>query len=425
MRSRKKNIFYGIDWVLVLFYVVLIFLGWINIYSATITENNYNLINFTTEYGKQFIWIALSFPLILLILAFDAKFYEKFAAVIYLISLLFLLGLFFIGKNINGATSWYDFGGFSLQPSEFAKAATALAMAKLVSDKQFNLKKIYTQLQSLLILFLPAVLITLQPDPGSALVYFAFVFVLYREGLPIYYLTIGFIALLLFILTLYFGFLNTLYGIIGFFILTILYFVLYQKKAFKKGKPKLFGLFLISVIYLFSVNFIFNSVFEQRHRDRFNILLGKTIDVKSIGYNTNQSVTTIASGGLTGKGYLQGERTQGDFVPAQQTDYIFSTVGEEWGFIGSSVVIIVFIFFMLRIINIAERQKSKFSRIYGYSIAAIFFTHFVINIGMVIGLLPTIGIPLPFFSYGGSGLWGFTVLLFIFIKLDSNRTYEW
>lgn len=425
MRSRKKNIFYGIDWVLVLFYVVLIFLGWINIYSATITENNYNLINFTTEYGKQFIWITLSFPLILLILAFDAKFYEKFAAVIYLISLLFLLGLFFIGKNINGATSWYDFGGFSLQPSEFAKAATALAMAKLVSDKQFNLKKIYTQLQSLLILFLPAVLITLQPDPGSALVYFAFVFVLYREGLPIYYLTIGFIALLLFILTLYFGFLYTLYGIIGFFILTIIYFVLYQKKAFKKGKPKLFGLFLISVIYLFSVNFIFNSVFEQRHRDRFNILLGKTIDVKSIGYNTNQSVTTIASGGLTGKGYLQGERTQGDFVPEQQTDYIFSTVGEEWGFIGSSVVIIVFIFFMLRIINIAERQKSKFSRIYGYSIAAIFFTHFVINIGMVIGLLPTIGIPLPFFSYGGSGLWGFTVLLFIFIKLDSNRTYEW
>jgi rod shape determining protein RodA len=185
------------------------------------------------------------------------------------------------------------------------------------------------------------------------------------------------------------------------------------------------GIYLIAVFYIFSVDFVFNHVFEQRHRDRFNILLGKTTDIKSIGYNTNQSVTTIASGGFFGKGFLQGERTQGNFVPEQQTDYIFSTVGEEWGFIGSATVILLFIAFCLRIIHIAERQKTKFSRIYGYSIASIFFVHFTINIGMVTGLLPTIGIPLPFFSYGGSALWGFTVLLFVFIRLDANRTNEW
>lgn len=425
MRIRKKNIFFGIDWILILFYFILIFLGWINIYSATNNEDTINLINFSTEYGKQLIWIGLSFPIIILILFFDAKFYEKYASIFYLVGLTSLIGLFIIGKNINGATSWYDFGGFSLQPSEFVKAATALAIAKLVSDKQFNLKKWNTQIQSMLILFFPALLITLQPDPGSALVYTAFIFVLYREGLPIYYITIGFLAIILFIITLYFGYVNVFLGSLALFILILLYFNFYRKKAFKKGWIKIFGIYLVSVLFIVSVDFVFNKVFEQRHRDRFDILLGKTTDIKSIGYNTNQSVTTIASGGLTGKGFLDGERTQGDFVPEQQTDYIFTIVGEEWGFLGSSTVILIFIFFLLRIIHIAERQKSKFSRVYGYSIAAIFFTHFTINIGMVLGLLPTIGIPLPFFSYGGSALWGFTVLLFIFIRLDANRSFEW
>ena len=354
---------------------------------------------------------------------FDAKFYERYASIIYLSSLILLIGLFIFGKNINGATSWYNIGGFSLQPSEFAKAATALAIAKLVSDKQFNLKKWNTQIQASLILFFPAFLIVLQPDPGSAIVYTAFLFVLYREGLPIYYITGGFTLVILFIITLFFGYLHTLIGITLLFIITLIYF--YRKSVLKKGWIKVLSLYLISIFFIFSVDFVFNHVFEQRHRNRFNILLGKTQDIKSIGYNTNQSVITIASGGLTGKGFLEGERTQGDFVPEQQTDYIFTTVGEEWGFLGSVFVILIFIFFILRIIHIAERQKSKFSRVYGYSIAAIFFTHFTINIGMVIGLLPTIGIPLPFFSYGGSALWGFTVLLFIFIRLDANRSYEW
>jgi len=425
LRSRKNNIFQGIDWILILFYFILIFIGWLNIYSATITEDSHDLINFSTEYGKQLIWIGLSFPLILLILLFEAKLYEKYASIIYLICLVSLAGLFVLGKNVNGATSWYDFGGFSFQPSEFAKAATSLAIAKLVSDKQFNLKKLSTQLQASVISFIPALLITLQPDPGSALVYAVFVFVLYREGLPFYYITIGFIAVILFVITLLYGYLYTLIGLLLVFTIILIYFIFYRKKAFKKGWLKVLGIFAISALFIFSVDVVFNKVFEQRHRDRFNILLGKIDNINSIGYNTNQSVTTIASGRIVGKGFLKGERTQGGFVPENQTDYIFTIVGEEWGFIGSTFVIILFALFLLRIIQIAERQKLQFSRVYGYSIAAIFFTHFSINIGMVLGLLPTIGIPLPFFSYGGSGLWGFTVLLFIFIRLDANRSYEW
>ncbi len=356
---------------------------------------------------------------------FEAKLYEKYASLLYIIGLVFLVGLFAFGKNINGATSWYNLGIFSLQPSEFVKATTALAMAKLVSEKMFNLKKSNTQLQALAILLVPALLITLQPDPGSALVYVAFIFVLNREGLPFYYVTIGIIAISIFIATLIFGFINTLIGSLILFLCILLYFYLYRKKAFRKGWIKIIFIYLISALYIFSVDLVFNHVFEQRHRDRFNILLGKSTDTKSIGYNTDQSVTTIATGGFWGKGFLDGERTKGDFVPEQQTDYIFTTVGEEWGFVGSSFVIILFMLFILRIIKIAERQKTKFSRVYGYSIASIFFLHFTINIGMVIGVLPTIGIPLPFFSYGGSALWGFTVLLFIFIKLDANRIYEW
>ena len=425
MRHKKNNIFLGIDWILVSFYFILVFIGWLNIYSTTVTEEQYGLINLSTENGKQVIWICLSIPIILFILMFEAKLYEKYASLLYVFGLIFLGGLFIIGKNINGATSWYDLGIFSLQPSEFVKATTALTIAKLVSEKSFNLKKIDTQIQALLLLFIPAILITMQPDPGSALVYTAFIFVLNREGLPAYYITIGIVAISLFIATLIFGFYLALVGSFILFLLILLYFNFYRKKALKKGWIQIIGIYLVSALFIFSVDLVFNHVFEQRHRDRFNILLGKTADTKSIGYNTDQSITTIATGGFWGKGFLDGERTKGDFVPEQQTDYIFTTVGEEWGFVGSTIVIILFTLFILRIIQIAERQKSKFSRVYGYSIASIFFIHFTINVGMVIGILPTIGIPLPFFSYGGSALWGFTALLFIFIKLDANRIYEW
>ena len=425
MRKRKNNILEGIDWILVLFYLVFIFLGWISIYAATYSDTEYELLDFSTKYGKQLIWILLSFVLIVIILAIDKRFYENFAGIFFIVSLLSLVGLFVFGKNINGATSWYNFGAFGIQPSEFAKAATALALANFLNDRNRDLIKQNNQLKAFGIIFLPALLITLQPDPGSALVYISLILVLYRFGLPIYYLVIGALGLVLFIATLYFGYLNTL--IITFILITI--FLIYLKQKNKrfllKSWMNFLAIYIFTGLFIYSVDYVFNNIFEQRHRDRFNILLGKAADTQGIGYNTDQSVITISSGGLTGKGFLQGDRTQGNFVPEQQTDYIYSTVGEEWGFLGSSLVVILFILFLLHLLHVAERQKSTFSKVYAYATVAIFFFHFTINIGMVIGLLPTVGIPLPFFSYGGSSLWGFTILLFILIRLDADRIYEW
>lgn len=426
---EKNNIFKGVDLWLILIYVVLVFLGWINIYAASISENHFELLDFTTSYGKQLIWMALAVPLIIIVLFIETRFYERFSSIFYVVSIVSLVGLFLFGKNINGATSWYAIGGSTIQPSEFAKAFTALAVSKLLSDATFTFKPFKNHIKAFFIIFLPAALITLQPDPGSGIVYLAFLFVFYREGLPLYYFIIGIASMILFLLTLKLG---LFYGVpLLIFIVPILfllfvgYLLIYNTTALKRNWMQLSGLLVIISIFIFSVSFIFNNVFEQRHRDRFNIVLGETVDTQGIGYNTNQAIKTIASGGFFGKGFLEGDRTQGKFVPEQDTDYIFTTVGEEWGFLGSLVVIVLFITLMLRIIHKAEQQKSVFSRVYGYSIAAIFFFHFMVNIGMVIGLLPTIGIPLPFFSYGGSSLWGFTLLLFIFIRLDANRAYEW
>ena len=425
MRKRKTNIFAGIDWILVLFYIVLVFFGWINIYAASVSESHHEILDFTALYGKQLQWIALSFVLIIVIISIDSKFYERLSGVFYVISVLSLIGLFIFGSNINGATSWYNFGGFSIQPSEFAKAATILALANFISDPSTDLRNLKSQLKTFAIILLPATLIVLQPDPGSALIYFFLLVVLYREGLPAYYLVIIFIAMVLFVLTLYAGFTISLLIIFGILTLIFAYIINFKKFPIKREWYKVVILYLFMGLFIFSVDYVFNHIFEQRHRDRFSIILGKTNDTKGIGYNTHQSMITIGSGGFTGKGFLEGDRTQGNFVPEQHTDYIFSTVGEEWGFLGSSAVIIIFVAFLLRLIQTAERQKSTFSRVFGYSVAAIFFFHFMVNIGMVIGLLPTIGIPLPFFSYGGSSLWGFTILLFIFIRLDADRTYEW
>ena len=425
MRKRKNNIFLGIDWLTVLIYFILVFLGWINIYAASQIDIDTSILDFSTKFGKQLIWIGLSLPLIILILFFDAKFYEKFTSVFYLIAIIALIGLFIFGKKINGASSWYGFGGFSLQPSEFAKAITALAIAKLLSDKHYNLKTIKNQLKAFIIIAIPAILITLQPDPGSAIVYTSFFFVFYREGIPKNYLIIGFLAILLFFFTLSLSLKYILGIVLLLFVLFSFYLLFFNNRVFKKSFLQIAAILIITIAYISSINYTFHNIFEQRHRDRFNIILGKTVDKSGIGYNTDQSIITIASGKVTGKGFLEGDRTKGKFVPEQETDYIFSTVGEEWGFIGSSLVVVLFVILLLRIINLAERQKTKFNRVYGYSVAAILFFHFLINIGMVIGLLPTIGIPLPFFSYGGSALWGFTFLLFIFIKLDANRIYEW
>ncbi len=406
-------------------YLIFIFLGWLSIYAATFSETEYEIFDFSTKYGKQFIWILLSFILIIIILAIDKKFYEQFSGVFYVISILTLLGLFIFGNNINGATSWYSFGSFGIQPSEFAKTATALAIANYLNERNQDLKKLPNQLKAFGIIFLPAILITLQPDPGSALVYISLILVFYRFGLPLYYLIIGFLALTIFIVTLYFGYAKTIIIAIIFITLLFIYLNHKNKKFLRNNWLRFILVYFITGLFIISVDYVFNNVFEQRHRDRFDILLGKTADTQGIGYNTAQSVTTIGSGGLSGKGFLQGDRTQGNFVPEQQTDYIYSVVGEEWGFLGSSFVILLFMAFLIRLLFIADRQKSTFSKVFAYATVAIFFFHFTINVGMVLGLLPTIGIPLPFFSYGGSSLWGFTILLFILIRLDADRIYEW
>jgi len=416
---NKGNILVRIDWLMILIYFVLVFIGWLNIYSASYTENE-TLSMMSQPHGRQQVFIGLSIFLIILILSIEAKFYERFSSVIYLVSLLSLVGLFVFGKNISGATSWYSFGGFSVQPSEFAKFATALALAKFMSDTQTNIKLLDHLLKIFAIIFLPALIIIPQPDPGSAMVYAAFFFVLYREGLSPIYLLLGFSGATLFVLTL----------VLDPMIISIICAVLALGIYFKNRKKKHGKLLYVAILGMciglsYSVNYIFENVFEQRHRDRFNIVLGKEVDTKGIGYNTAQSEIAIGNGGWTGKGWLQGTQTKGGFVPEQHTDYIFSTVGEEWGFLGSGFVVFLFVALILRVLHRADLQKSKFSRVYGYSVAAILFFHFLINIAMVMGVFPTVGIPLPFFSYGGSGLWGFTILLFIFIKLDANRINEW
>lgn len=424
MRQERNNIFLNIDWVLVLLYIILIGFGWVNIYAATSGDSSSDLFDFETRHGKQLIFIILAVPLIVFILFFNSKFYEQFASILYIVSLILLAGVLVFGKKINGATSWYNFGGIGLQPSEFAKAFTALGLAKLMSDRQYNLKLFKNQAKAFIIIFSPALLIALQPDMGSVLIYFAFFFVLNREGLTLNYIILGSLAILIFLLTIYFG--AKLVGIISFILIAgFLLYATYKNKQFLRFNGLRFLLISIAVgAYIGLSSIAFNNIFKQHHRDRFDVLLGKKIDTRDIGYNSHQSELTLSSGGFWGKGFLKGDRTQGDFVPEQDTDYIFSVVGEEWGFLGTSFVIILFMALLYRIIYLSETTTNKFGRIYGYGVTSILFFHLIINIGMVIGLLPTVGIPLPFFSYGGSSLWGFTLLLFIFIRLDAHKTYD-
>ncbi len=422
-----KSVLQRIDWLSVFIYFALLLIGWINIYSSTFTEADQSIFDFGTLHGKQLFFIGVSFLTIIVVLALEASFYERFSSLLYLISMLLLLGLFVFGKTIAGATSWYDLGFFNLQPSELAKVATALALAKYLSDIQTDIKRQKDQLYAFLVVLIPAILIIPQPDPGSALVFFAMVFVIFREGLPIYYLGLVLLAIVIFICTLIFG--PTWVSII--ITLTLILVLLLKKKSFRVPVTPMIVAAVVAIVFSLSVNFVFNKVFEQRHRDRFSLWLRLEKDPaklekirKTIGYNTYQSEKAIESGGIFGKGFLEGTRTKGDFVPEQHTDYIFSTVGEEWGFLGTSSVVLLFTFLLLRLVYISERQKNPFGRMYGYGVISILFIHYFINIGMVIGLLPTIGIPLPFFSYGGSGLLFFTILLFIMLKLDANRMKE-
>jgi rod shape determining protein RodA len=418
---KNQSVTNNLDWISVVIYFILLIMGWLNIYSSSLStvDQETSIFDFSQIYGKQFLFIVLTIPLIFVILSVDGKFYEKFSSVFYVIGLLSLAGLFVFGKTVKGQANWYSFGAFGLQPSEFVKAATALALAKYLSDVQVNLKDFKQQLQALAIVALPILLI-LPHDPGSALIYSVFILVLYREGLPSWYVWTGFIALILFILALIIKPL-VLIGIA----LAVIIFVYFRSRLINRNWVLSSIIFVMIGGFVFSVDYVFENVFKQHHRDRFNILLGKEVDMKGIGYNTNQSEIAIGSGGWFGKGYLEGTQTKGGFVPEQHTDYIFTTVGEEWGFLGSLIVISLFVILIIRIIYLSERQKTKFSRVYGYCVAGILFIHFFVNIAMVVGIFPTIGVPLPFFSYGGSGLWGFTILLFIFLKMDANKVNEW
>ena len=418
----SKSLIYRLDWIVIFCYLILVFFGIINVYSSTYSEEIFNSLNFQSLVGKQTIFFLTSISFGIFILGIRIQFFQQFSYIIYAISILSLIGLFIFGQKINGATSWYLFKGISIQPSEFAKIATAFMIARHLSNFQTNIKNKKSLIIGLCIILLPSSLIIMQPDPGSALVFFSFFLVFFREGLSFNYLILSILAIFLFIITLVFPINFIVYSI--FFI--FLFFFFYLKKNNQKSKiSPLFLVAISSVIFVFSVNFIFNSVFEKRHRDRFNIILGVIEDTKGVGYNINQSKIAIGSGGLTGKGFLQGTQTKGNFVPEQQTDYIFSTVGEEWGFLGSFGLIIIFVVLIVRMLNQAEKQTNIFKKTFIYSICSLIFSHFSINIGMSLGLLPTIGIPLPFISSGGSSLLTFSLLIFIYLNFDSNRLNDW
>lgn len=414
----NKSIIFRLDWLLVIVYFLLVSFGIVNVYSATFNETLEGVFDVSEAVGKQVFFLIFSLFIGLIILVINSKFFEQFATLGYFLSMLLLLGLFIFGKTVSGATSWYNIWGISFQPSEIAKVTTALVIASLLSKFQSDLKTPRTLFKIGAYVLLPFLLIVLQPDPGSALVFGAFFFPLFREGLNYNYLIIFLSVLALFFVTL-----SVPFGlVIG--IISMLTFLLYF--IFKNLNPKVkiwpFLIFLIiSFGFSFSVDYIFDNFFQQRHRDRINIVLGKEVDIQGVGYNINQSKIAIGSGGLKGKGFLKGTQTKGDFVPEQHTDYIFSTIGEEWGFVGSIILIFLFCFLIFRIILQAEKQTNKFRRVYSYGTAGLIFTHFFINIGMSLGMVPTIGIPLPFVSYGGSSILAFSIMVFIHLNFDANR----
>jgi rod shape determining protein RodA len=467
---RSINILNNTDWVTIGIYLVMVILGWINIYAAVFDEQHESILDLSQRYGKQLIWIIAAIALAIVIFLIDTKFYSFFAYIIYAIAILLLIGVLVIGKEIHGARSWFQIGGFQFQPSEFAKIAASLALAKYLSAYNIKIESFRATIHVLGIILFPTLLIAIQPDMGSALVFFTFILVAYREGFSDVILIFGVIMAFLFFLALLLdkfiifliimGLALLIYWILSknlkntfiagtlivvpaaiLYLLTRLdlftlnrYYILllavvvaipfYLVYAYRKRLQNIYLILLLAVgssVFTFSVDYVFHNVLKEHQQHRVNILLGIESDPLGLGYNVNQSIIAIGSGGFAGKGFLQGTQTKFDFVPEQSTDFIFSTVGEEWGFVGTSMVIGLFIFLLIRLIKIAERQRSDFSRIYGYGVVSVIFFHFTVNIGMTIGLLPVIGIPLPFFSYGGSSLWAFTILLFIMLRLDATR----
>ena len=413
---RAKNIFDNIDSISVLLYALLVLFGIVNIYASQFNDDTSFALDISSRYGKQILFAGVSAFVAFIIVIIDWKFFYSLTYLFYIIVVLLLIGVLFQGAITGGASSWFELGSFKFQPSEFAKFATALAVAKYYNNIHSKKVSLQDKLKTYGIIILPFLLIILQNDLGTAIVYTAFILVLYREGLSGNILIFGLVVGVLFVLALLVDQIQ-LISILGG--ITILLFLLSRKK--KKEIIALSGMLIVSVAFILSVNYIFDNFLAPHHQVRIEILLGKKIEAHGAGYNLIQSKIAIGSGGFAGKGFLNGTQTRFDFVPEQSTDFIFCTIGEEWGFLGSLFFVSIFIGLLLRILFLAERQRSNFSRIYGYSVATILFMHFLINIGMTIGLVPVIGIPLPFISYGGSSLVGFTILLFIFLNLDSYR----
>ena len=467
---RRVNIWNSVDWLTVGIYFLLVIIGWLNIYAAVYNEEHQSIFDFSQRYGKQLIWIFAALLLIILVFSIDINFYSFFAYFLYGLMIFILLAVLVLGKEVHGARSWFEIGGMKIQPSEFAKIATALAIAKYLSTFNIQINSFKSYWKIGLIIFLPSLLILIQNDTGSALVYFAFIFVLYREGLSASILLFGFFIVVLFVLALILN--KMILILISVFVALIIFYILnkrlrnlgiafliflslvgllfgidrfvdfnipaysiilialgisgliYAYLAFKHKIKYVFVLiaFLFgAIVFTFSVDYVFHNFLVTHQQKRINTLLGLESDPLGIGYNVNQSKIAIGSGGFYGKGFLRGTQTKFDFVPEQSTDFIFCTIGEEWGFVGTFLVVSLFISLLLRLVVIAERQRSLFSRLYAYGVLSILFFHVTINIGMTIGLMPVIGIPLPFFSYGGSSLWSFTILLFILLRLDASR----
>ena len=409
------------DTVSIALYVGLVSFGIINIYSSSFNESLTNLFDISSIVGKQVIFFFLSLIAFIFILFIKSKFIDNSTSIIYFLSIILLIGLFIFGVERGGAKSWYALGPISFQPSELAKFGTALFLSKFLSIIQTDLKSNKDIIVVLIIILVPLILTTIQPDPGTALIFLAFIFPVIREGLNLNYFYFGLYIILTLFLTLKFSFLVSL-AILSIIFFT--YLIYLRNKGFKISLLKFIFSFLVLIAISFSTNYLFDNVLEQRHRDRINLVLGKEIDTSGIGYNINQSKIAISNGGLFGTGFLEGTQTKGNFVPRQHTDFIFSTIGEEWGFMGTSLTILLFSILIIRLIYRAEKQPNHFRRIYSYCFASLIFFHFFINVGMSIGLIPSIGIPLPFISYGGSSLFIFSLMFFVYINFDSSRLKE-
>ena len=418
--NERNSIIGKVDWVTILIYLALVMIGWFSIFSARYNEAHPSIFDMSQVYGKQLIWIGVSLLMGFIILLIDAKFFNAFSMWIYIAVLFSLFAVLVYGKATKGATSWIDLGGgVKFQPSEFAKMATALALAGYLDRLDVDLQKRKDQIVAITLVLIPMALVLLQNDTGSAIVFVSFIFVFYREGLPGagWVMLAGVVAIILFVFTLIWS-QKIMYIILGgLLVLTLTYYILNKKKHL----ITMLGVFACMFVFVFSVNYAFSKVLQEHQRSRIEVLLGMKDDPKGDGYNVHQSKIAIGSGGLTGKGFLQGTQTKYDFVPEQHTDFIFCTIGEEGGFFGTATVVLLYVALLVRLIILAERQRSTFSRVYGYGVAGIFFVHVAINIGMTIGLVPVIGIPLPFLSYGGSSMLAFTIMLAIFVKQDANR----